>query len=46
MNLGMRGSFMGENGEIPWLAVPVVDAPSVVGRGVAGRLVDGPRGER
>jgi hypothetical protein len=31
VNLGMRGSFMGENGEIPWLAVPVVDASSLVG---------------
>ena len=27
VNLGMRGSFMGENGKIPCLAVPVVDAP-------------------
>ena len=39
VNLCMRGSFMGENGEIPWLAVPVVDAPSLVVGGVACRLV-------
>ena len=46
VNLGMRGSFMGENGEISWSPVLVVDAPPFVVRGVAGRLVDGPRGER
>jgi hypothetical protein len=39
VNLGMRGSFMGENGEVPWLAVLVVDAPPLVVRGVAGQLV-------
>ena len=31
VNLGMRGSFMGENGEIPWLPALVVDAPSLDG---------------
>jgi hypothetical protein len=31
VNLGMRGSFMGENGEIPWLPAPVVDAPPHLG---------------
>jgi hypothetical protein len=35
VNPGMCGSFMGENGEISWSPVPVVDAPSLVVRGVA-----------
>ena len=37
----MRGSFMGESGEISWLPVLVVDAPSWMVRGVAWRLVAG-----
>jgi hypothetical protein len=44
VNLCMRGSFMGENGEIPWSPVPVVDAPPLVVRGVACRLVAGREG--
>jgi hypothetical protein len=40
-NLSMRGSFMGENGEISWLPVLVVDAPSGMVRGVVCRLVAG-----
>ena len=44
VNLCMRGSFMGENGEIPWSPVPVVDAPSLVVRGVAWRPVAGREG--
>jgi hypothetical protein len=44
VNLCMRGSLMGENGEIPWLPVLVVDAPSRVVRGVAGRPVAGGEG--
>jgi hypothetical protein len=34
-NPGMRGSFMGENGEISWSSALVVDAPPFVVRGVA-----------
>lgn len=41
VNLCMRGSFMGENGEVPGSPVPVVDAPSLVVRGVAWRRVAG-----
>ena len=41
VNPGMRGSFMGENGEISWLPVLVVDAPSHVVRGVAWQPVAG-----
>ncbi len=43
-NPGMRGSFMGENGEISWSPAPVVDAPPSVVRGVAWRLVLGREG--
>ena len=35
---------MGENGEIPWLLVLVVDAPSLVVRGVVCRPVAGREG--
>src|SRR5579875_3266864 len=31
VNPGMRGSFMGENGEISWSPALVVDAPSLWG---------------
>ena len=41
VNLCMRGCFMGENREIPWLLVLVVDAPPFVARGVVWRLVAG-----
>jgi RNA-directed DNA polymerase len=44
VNPGMRGSFMGENGEISWSPALVVDAPSFVVRGVAGRPVAGREG--
>jgi hypothetical protein len=41
VNLCMRGSSIRENGEVPWLLVPVDDAPPLMVRGVAGRLVAG-----
>lgn len=44
VNLCMRGSSIRENGEIPWLPVLVVDAPSWMVRGVAWRRVAGRRG--
>jgi len=40
-NLCMRGSSIRENGEIPWLSVPVVDAPSWMVHGVVCRRVAG-----
>ena len=43
-NPGMRGSFMGENGEISWSPALVVDAPPFVVRGVACRPVAGREG--
>ena len=43
-NPGMRGSFMGENGEISWSSALVVDAPPFVVRGVAWRPVAGREG--
>jgi hypothetical protein len=39
-------SSIRENGEVPWLSVPVVDAPPFVVRGVACRSGRGPQGER
>jgi hypothetical protein len=44
VNPGMRGSFMGENGEISWSPALVVDAPPLVVRGVAWRPVAGREG--
>ena len=41
VNPGMRGNSIRENGEIPRSPVPVVDAPSLVVRGVADRRVAG-----
>lgn len=41
VNLCMCGSSIRENGEIPWLPVPVGDAPPLMVRGVACRLVAG-----
>jgi len=40
----MRGSFMGENGEISWSSALVVDASRLVVRGVAWQLVAGREG--
>jgi group II intron reverse transcriptase/maturase len=42
----MRGNSIRENGEIPRSLVPVVDALSLVVRGVVWRRVGGPQGER
>jgi hypothetical protein len=44
LSLGMCGCFMGENGEVSWSSVPVVDAPSWMVRGVAGRHRSGREG--
>ena len=44
VNPGMRGSFMGENGEISWSPALVVDAPPLVVRGVAWRPALGREG--
>jgi hypothetical protein len=41
VNLGMRGNSIRENGEIPWSPVLVGDAPPLMARGVAYRLVAG-----
>ncbi len=43
-NPGMRGNSIRENGEIPSLPAPVVDAPSLWVRGVAWRAALGRRG--
>jgi hypothetical protein len=44
VNPGMRGSFMGENGEISWSPALVVDAPPLMVRGVAWRPALGREG--
>ena len=43
-NPGMRGNSIRENGEISWSPAPVVDAPSLVVRGVAWQPVAGREG--
>ena len=45
-NLGMYEALHAENREVPWLPVPVDDAPSRMVRGVAYRQWSGSRGER